>query len=255
MSGIWYFGNPFLLWRMPENYVLPVLLGLVWSFVLAGHAYWTYRRSAARVVSREEAVVAELQQFVQQSDMGYDQQSLIEMHQQLEDGLEAQGHAVIALTVFAVVNVLIWIMAVANIGSSFAFQMNWPIALVVIGGINAFSTWQRQKRNGQQNWFTRIPLRHLTAYVFGVLALAIIGMLRLVNYWDVNTVVELWTWLLLAHVGFSVIVQPLWQRLSHWLMKPAKRKRSEHMLLDDEGELVDIIDDDLDSAARLATEK
>ena len=245
MCGIWYGGNVYYWWRFPENYTLPVLIGFVWSFLLAGHALWTYRRSAAGAATREQAVVAEIQQFVQQSDVQPDPQTLIEMHQQLEDSLERQGHAVIALTVFALINVLTWFIGIIHIGSSFAFQMTWPIALIVVGGINAFSAWQQQNRNGQHSWFARFPLRHLAAYVFGVAVLGIIGAARLVNYWDVNNIVSVWTLLLLTHAGFGVIVLPLWQHLTYWTERPAKPKRSEHMLLDDDGELVDFVNDKL----------
>jgi hypothetical protein len=247
MCGIWYFGLPYLLWQLRENYIPPVLAGFVWSFILAGHAFWTYRRSAAAAVRREEAVAAEMQQLSRGTASELEQQSLIDIHQRLEDRLERQGQAVVALTVFALVNILIWFVTLLNIGSSFAFQIAWPIALIVVGGINAFSYWLQQRRNSVDTWFSRFPLRHLAAYFFGALALGLMGMLRMVNSRDVDTVVQLWTWLLLVHVAWGVIAQPLWQRLNRWLNKPAKRKHSEELLLDDDGELLMLADDELDA--------
>ncbi len=253
MTAVWVYMNMgvYQLSLFRDHYVFPTWIGFGWSLLLAGHALWTYRRSAANAARREQAVEAEVRVFSEAYGDGPD---LIDLHQELESELESQGHQITALAVFALFNAVSWFGTVINMGTSFAFQMTLPFAVIVAGGLSAYFSWQQQRRLGRtQGWFTRLPLRHMAAYVIGVVILGLLGMFRMVNPWDVNTIVQDWGLLLLAHIAYELVIRRLWDWLNALIAQPAKHKRSHRLALGDDGEIEVYSDEDLDDlASRLA---
>ena len=246
MTATWVYGGAWGLWSFRDNFIAPVLVGLIWSLALAGHALLHYRRSAANPAQREQAVEDEMRRFIAQNTSITDAESLFEMHRSLESRLEAQARWSFSLGAFALVNAVSWAAGAANIGSSWPFQMTLIFAVVIIGSIQAYMLWQQQRETGRKNWFTRLPLWHVFAYLTGILVLALLGALRAINPWDVNTLAEWGLVLLLAHIAWSVVLQPvvLWLGGRQTKAKtPAKHKPGHAMTLGEDGELVDLPDD------------
>jgi hypothetical protein len=257
MTVIWAYGIAWELWYFQQNFQLPVLVGVVWSVLLLLHALIHYRHSAAMSENRELAVEAEMRPFTQDNRDQLDNDSLFTLHRKFEADLEAQGRWSVTLLAFAVVNFISWGVSAFNIGSSWPFQMTLPLAIMTLGGVNLFLNWQHRRQTDRGGWFVRLPLLHLIAYGAGVIALGIAGMYRMINYWDVDTVIKGWGIVLLLHILLNVIVWPLMQRfLPENLLStiPTKRKPPARLVLSDDGEVLDIEDEDANSFSGAASQ-
>lgn len=254
MSAVWAYGIGWRLWLYRDNFILPMLFGAGWSLLLAAHALLHYRRSAAMDERRELAVEDEMRQFIDQHGDGVDDETLFATHRQFEAGLERQARWSVSLTAFAIINALSWVVASINMGTSWAFQMTVPLAVLIIGGAQAFLNWQQQRWAGRRSWFTRLPLRHIVAYAAGSLGLWIAGAFRMINHWDADHAVFVWGIVLLLHIVWSVAVWPFIQRVtgrSAQAEQPAKRKPARHverLVLADDGEVLDIVDESVRQA-------
>ncbi len=245
MMTIWAYGLAWRLWYYNLNYGIPVVVGAVWSVLLAIHGVVHYRRSAAMSEKRNLAVEEEMRRFIERNEGALDQASLFETHRKLEAELQQQGRWSLALMAFSLVNALSWVISSLNIGSSWPFQMTLPLAVFVIAGLGIFTTWQQQRQRGQRDWFTRLPVRHIAAYLFGVLGLVLLGTFRMINSWDADTLIRYWTIVLALHIFVGEVVQPL---LAHFApgKQAAKRKPAEplELVMGDDGEVLDIVDQD-----------
>lgn len=255
MSAVWAYGLAWQLWFYPNNFIGPMLVGLVWSIVLAGHALLHYRRSAAVTERRELAVEGEMRQFIDQHGHEVDHDALFATHRRFEADLERQGRWSLSLTAFALVNVLSWVVATANMGTSWAFQMTAPLSIIVIGSVNVFLSWQQQRRLALANWFTRVPLRHIIGYGAGSLALYLAGVFRMMNHWDASNLTLVWGIVLILHIVWNVLLWPGVQSLrsdqaSSTAAQPEKRKSGDQLVLADDGEVLDITDDHWDDDER-----
>ena len=204
ITAIWAYGTAWKLWHFQQNFQLPVLIGVVWSVILVLHALVHYRNSAAMNEKRELAVEDEMRQLTQDSDQ-VDHDSLFALHRKFEADLEAQGRWSVTLLAFAVINFISWGVSAFNIGSSWPFQMTLPLAIMTLGGVNLFLNWQHRRQTERSGWFVRLPLLHIVAYGAGVIALGIAGMYRMINYWDVDTLIKGWGIVVLLHILFNVI--------------------------------------------------
>jgi hypothetical protein len=183
------------------------------------------------------------------------------MHQRLESGLEQQGQWFAALTAFALVNGVSWSVSSLNIGTSWPFQVTLPLAVICIGGVKLLLGWQQQNAapDSRRGWFARVPLRHIFGYASGMIALELVGMLRLANMWDIQKLQQVWGLALVAHIVWSVL---LWPALQAWF-RPRnvdravhKPKRSiDHLVLDDDGEFGDAFDSDNDDRRASTSDK
>lgn len=249
MTAVWAYGIAWKLWYFQQNFQLPVLIGVVWSVLLLVHALVHYRNSAATNEKRELAVEDEMRQFTQDNRDSLDHDSLFALHRKFEAELEAQGRWSVTLLAFAVVNFISWGVSAFDIGTSWPFQMTLPLAIMTLGGVNLFLNWQDRRHRDQSGWFVRLPLLHIVAYGAGVIALYIAGMYRMINPWDVHTVIQLWGIVLLLHIVFNVILWPLLRGFVQGRqdsLQPEKRKPSARLVLSDDGEVLDI-DDDADA--------
>lgn len=245
MTATWAYGLAWQVWRYQENYVLPMMLGVVWSAVLAIQALIHYRRSAANSEKREVAVEDEMRQFIQAHSDEVDDQSLFEMHDQLNTDLQKQSRWSVALLVFGIVNAASWSISALNIGSSWPFQTTLPFAVLILGGVNLFLAWQQRREAGRRGWLARLPLRHIFAYGFGTVGLWLLGAFRLINYWDANNTIIVWGVVLLLHIIWNMLLQPVIQRFMPGESEPrAKRKVGSRLALADDGEVLDILDED-----------
>ncbi|MCC7446535.1 MAG: hypothetical protein IT324_03915 [Anaerolineae bacterium] len=246
LLAVWAYGTGYRLWFYRDNFILPTLVGLVWSVLLAAHALFHYRRSAARAGQREHAVEEAMQAFIDQNGDSLDQPALFAMHQQLERDLESQGRWSTALAVFSLVNPVSWLVTALNMGTSWAFQMTGPLAVLSVGGISVYLLWQQQRQQGRDNWFVRLPLWHVALYGVGVLGLWLAGAYRAINYWDADTLIKGWGLVLLVHIVWSVAVQPLLRNVLPGLQREqaAKRKPAARLVLGDDGEVLDVTDQD-----------
>lgn len=219
---------------------------MVWSVGLAAHALIHYRHSAARAAQREQAIEEAMRAFIAHNDEPFDQAALFAMHRQLEHDLESPGRWSTALAVFSLVNLVSWLVATLNMGTSWAFQMTAPLAVLSIGGINVYLLWQQQRQRGYDNWFVRLPLRHAAVYGGGVVGLWLAGAYRAINYWDADTLIKGWGLALLVHMVWCIAVQPLLRKALPGLQRDqiAKRKPVARLVLGDDGEVLDIIDQD-----------
>ena len=242
MSLIWAYGSAWKLWLYRDNFIWPVLVGLIWSILLAAHAIVHYHRSPANMNEREMAVETEMRQFLQRNDETIDDHMLFELHQKLETDLERQGRWSIGLVAFALVNVISWVISAINMGTSWGFQMTPPLAMICIGGVSLFLMWQRQRRSEYKGWFTRLPLRHIVVYGVGVIGLWLAGTYRLINSWDADTLIQGWSIVLLIHTLLAVVVIPIIGRFQNQVGSSEtadKQKRHDRLVLNDDGELRD----------------
>jgi hypothetical protein len=247
MSATWYYGLVWRLWLYRDNYILPVLIGVVWSIVLAIQALIHYRRSAAINERREMAVEEEMRAFIEAHGDEVDDQTLFDMHRQLDGDLQKQSRWSVALLAFGLVNAASWAIAAYDMGTSWGFQMTLPLAVLILGGVNLFLTWQQQREAGRTGWLARLPLRHIIAYGFGTIGLGLAGMLRLVNYWDSDNTIKVWGVVVLLHIIWSVLLRPVVQHFmpgESQSERPAKRKTGSRLALADDGEVLDIVEDD-----------
>ncbi|MBL8120604.1 MAG: hypothetical protein JNJ78_23975 [Anaerolineae bacterium] len=263
MSAAWGYLIATLIWRESQAaaFTLPVTIGFVWSIGLALHALLHYRRSAANAQQREEAVEAEMRQFIANQAQPLEQAALFEMHQRFEADLERQSRWSVGLTAFALVNVFSWFASLLNMGTSWGFQMTPILALIIIGGVQLFMAWT-QGRQRRSTLFTRLPLRHIFLYGIGTVLLGIASAFRMINHWDANNAVMVWGVVVLLHIIWSVLVQPFVQRVIPQLAPAAaataeKPKHGARLALADDGELVELddLDDDDDSAPRAARQR
>lgn len=243
MTAIWAYGTGANLWRYYDNLILPNVAGAVWSLALVGHALWHFRRSAALHAQRERAVEAEMRAYIARNPQA-DSDALFEMHRALERDLEAQGRWSLSLTVFALVNTVSWTVALFNPQSSWSLQTTPMFAVVLIGGLQSYLLWQQQRTAGRASWFTRFPLHHVFAFLIGTVVLGLLGMFRAINPWDINTLVGWGLVLLLASVGWNVVLQPVGQwvvgRFTSRQAQPSKRKPDTALTLGDDGELTPV---------------
>ncbi|HVU12897.1 MAG TPA: hypothetical protein VHD90_16580 [Phototrophicaceae bacterium] len=226
-------------WYDPSNLLAPTVLGFIWSLLLLLHAVWHYRRSAASSERREVAVEEAMRQLIAQHEGGIDNEQRFTLHLSFEAALEQQGSWSGLLLAFAVVNAVSWGLSVLNVGTSWPFQMTQPLAVLILGGGAFYVTWQRRRREGQRNWFTRIPVLHIALYAIGAPILALLGAYHAINYWDAQTLIGWWTLIVLAHILFAVVILPLIERLIPQ-REVAKRKPSQRLMVGDDGELVEI---------------
>lgn len=242
MTAVWAYGIVWRLWYASDHFVWPMTVGVIWSLALAVHAVLHYRRSAAVQEQREQAVEDEMRQFIDRHGDEVDQPALFEMHQQFEAELEQQGRWSLALTAFAMVNAVSWAAAALDMGTSWAFQMTLPLAVLIIGGVKVFLHWQYQRVTGYVGWFARLPLRHMVAYVAGNVGLWMAAAYRMINPWDADTLFKGWSVVLLLHIIWNAAAWPLLQPFVSAQL-PAKRKLSNRLELADDGELPDVQDD------------
>lgn len=146
MTAVWAYGMAWKLWYFQQNFQLPVLIGVSWSVALVLHALFHYRNSAAMNEKRELAVEDEMRQFTQDNR---DHDSLFALHRKFKAELEAQGRWSVTLLAFAVVNFISWGVSAFDIGTSWPFQMNLPLAIVTLGGVNLFLNWQDRRHRDQ----------------------------------------------------------------------------------------------------------
>ncbi|HLV34940.1 MAG TPA: hypothetical protein VKY59_07505 [Spirillospora sp.] len=245
MTATWAYGLAWQLWRYRENYALPVLIGVVWSVVLAVQALIHYSRSAAHNEQRELAVEDEMRQFIRAHGDEVDDATLFEMHDQLNADLQKQGRWSVALLAFGLVNAASWSISALNIGSSWPFQTTLPFAVLILGGVNLFVAWQQRREARRSGWLARLPLRHIFAYGFGAIGLWLLGGLRLINYWDADNTIIVWGVVVLLHIVWSVLLQPLIQRVmpAEAHSERPKRKLGSRLALADDGEVLDIVDE------------
>jgi hypothetical protein len=243
MSATWYYGAAWRLWYHRDNYILPMVIGVIWSTVIAVQAIIHYRRSAANNERRELAVEDEMRQFIAAHGDEVDDQTLFEMHHQLNADLQKQSRWSVALLAFGVVNAASWALAAYDMGTSWAFQMTLPLAVLILGGVNLFLAWQQQRESERSGWLARLPLRHMIAYGFGVVGLGLAAMFRMINPWDADNSIIVWGVIVLLHIIWSVLLQPVIQHfMSGESERPAKRKTGSRLALADDGEVLDIID-------------
>ncbi len=247
MNATWAYGLAWRLWQFRDNYILPGLIGVIWSVALAVHALIHYRRSAALSEKRESAVEEEMRQFIQAHGDEVDDQTLFEMHHQLDADLQKQSRWSVALLAFGLVNVTSWVVSAFDIGSSWPFQTLLPFAVLILGGVNLFLAWQQQRESGRAGWLSRLPLRHMVAYGFGTVGLGLLGAYRLINNWDAENGILVWGVVVLLHIVWSVLLRPV---IQHFMPgdsqseRPAKRKTGSRLALADDGEVLDIVDED-----------
>lgn len=243
MTGFWAYLLAWLALDYRLDWSPLAMVGLGWSVLLAVHALIQYRRSAADGKRRDLAIEDEMRQFIEKNGDQVDDDDLFAMHRALSSDLERDGRWSLGLVIFSVINVVNWVIAAVNMGTSWAFQLTLPAAVVFIGGSYMYQMWQQNRTAGRDTWFTRVPLVHIGAYVIGTIALALLGMLRLINPWDVNTLVGWWTIALVSHIALAVLILPL----LNWIFRGrsaslAKRKPAEHLMLDDDGEIVEVVE-------------
>lgn|GEM_PF-3308862 len=240
-TALWVAIIPWLAWVPLRTYELPSLLLVGWSILLAAHALLHYRRSSARAEPRELVVEAEMRQLIENSAALIEDDALFALHRCMSGDLEQKGWLTQSLTVFALVNAASWFGASFNLGTSWGYQLTLPFALLLIGGVYGYQSWRHSRASGENSWITRFPLTHLIAYVVGSVVLAILGAYRMINPWDVNTLVGGWLILLVLHVVWSVGLSPLLNQLAPAasdLEAHLKRKPSERLVLSDDGEIV-----------------
>jgi hypothetical protein len=256
MTAIWAYGLAWRLWFFQQNFQLPVWIGVVWSVLLVIHALIHYRHSPAMAENRELAVEDEMRQFTQDNRDSLDHDSLFALHRKFETELETQGRWSVTLLAFAVINFISWGVSAFDVGTSWPFQMTLPLAIMTLGGVNLFLNWQHRRQTDRKGWFVHLPLLHIVAYGAGVIALYIAATYRMINPWDVHTVIQLWGIVLLLHILLNVIVWPLIQRfLPENLLStmPVKRKPPARLILSDDGEVLDIEDEDTNSFSGAAS--
>jgi hypothetical protein len=247
LTAMWVFGLVWRLWLYRGNFDWPTLLGAGWSVLLAAHALFHYRRSSAMGDRRELAVEDEMRQLIEKSEDQIDHESLFAMHRSLAAGLERQGRWALALLAFGLVNAASWVVSAINMGTSWPFQTTIPLALLTIGGVSAYATWQQHRREKRDGWFARLPLRHVVAYGAGSIGLVLAALLRLINPWDAETLIAGWGVLLVLHMVVAVVVWPLIRRFLPDTLhqeQPAKRKPGARLVLADDGEMLNVIDGD-----------
>lgn len=244
-TALWASIAAWLRWIPLTTYDVPSLLLFVWSVVLAAHALLHYRRSSAREEAREQVVEAEMRQLIATSVEPIDDESLFALHQRMSGELARKGWLTQALTVFALVNAVSWFGASLTPGTSWGYQLTLPFALLLVGGVYGYQSWRHSRATGTNNWLTRFPLAHLFAFLAGSVVLAVLGAYRMVNGWDVNTLVSGWLILLVLHVVWSVVLAPLVNSLTSKqsdLDARLKRKPAERLMLSDDGEIVPAVE-------------
>ncbi len=254
MSAIWGYGTGNRLWLYPENFIWPTLLGALWSLLLVGHGVLSYLRSPARVNRREEAVEDEMRQFIQQNPdyTTTHQDELFALHRQIDANLQRQAFWFLPLTLFTLVNAVFWLATLLNMGTSFAFQLTAPLAVFVIGGIGLYTAWRERRTSGQDDWIARLPLPHIGLYLFGNLFLGLLAIFRAINMQDHQAIWGWWSVILIAHIIYAIILHPLTQAIktkrqtadSLLSEAPQTDKAKRHLALADDGELVEIPDED-----------
>lgn len=252
---------PQLRWVPLGTFNAPALGFFLWSLVLAGHALWHYRHSAAVAEKRELVVEEEMRGLIEKSNQPLGDDALFAMHDSLSSSLERQGWLAQGLTTFALVNAVSWLGVALNQGTSWGFQLTLPMALVLVGGVYGFRAWQQRRRTGG-GWLGRLPLHHIIVYGVGTFLLGIAGTLRMINSWDVNTLVGTWTGLLLIHIFVAVIGKPLLEQFfgegtgeSTGKRKVSARKPTERLILSDDGEIIDLLERHDDAHSRKAASR
>ncbi len=248
MTVIWGCFIAFRLFFDPVNYYFPVLLGVIWSFVLALHSVIHYRRSAAVTEKRELAVEEEMRQFIEHHGAETDQASLFEMHHSLESELQDQSRWSLGLMVFGLVNALSWLVSAPNVGSSWPFQTTLPLAIAVIGSISAFKVWQRQRQLEEKSWFTRLPLRHIFIFCLGAVGLALLDVFQMINNWDAENLIVWWALVVVLHIIAAEAVVPIFNGVKRFLFRNQHDKRKPavplELVIGDDGEVFDIGEQD-----------
>lgn len=250
VTVIWAYGIAWDLWRYWMNFAFPVSVGLVWSLLLAVHALFHYRRSAARADQVERAVEDAMRQLIDADAAPDDDQVLFDMHHSLQADLDHWGRQSRALLAFALVNLVSWAISAVNMGTSWGFQMTLPLAVVIIGGVPLFLDWQARQQAQDKNWFARLPLRHMIAYGVGIIGLWFAGAARMINPWDADTILKYWSILLPLHIVWNVIIQPVVQSFVPQKPQTAhgeKRKPASRLLLADDGEVFEAAESEMDS--------
>ncbi|MCB9456765.1 MAG: hypothetical protein H6671_12335 [Anaerolineaceae bacterium] len=173
----------------------------------------SYLRSSTRSNRREEAVEAAMRQLIQQNpdDVAAHQDELFTLHRELETSLKRQAFWFPPLTVFTLINAVFWLATLLNLGSSFAIQLTAPLAVFVIGGIGLYTAWRERRNSGQDDWIARLPLPHIGLYIFGNFFLGLLAMFRAFNMWDQQTIWGWWTLVLIGHILYAVVLQPVTQ--------------------------------------------
>jgi hypothetical protein len=246
MSAIWAYGVSENLWFHPDNFILPMLIGAVWSGVLALHGLIHLRRSAVSGERREMAVEAEMTRLIENNDNLSDD-DLFATHRRLEAELEHQGRWSLALFTFALINALSWVVSFVVGPSSWPFQTTPFFAGIVVVGMMVYLQWRQQRLSGRSGWFTRWPLAHTALFFAGSIGLLLAGSARMMNPWDAERLIQLWGVGLLLHVLWSVAIWPLVKEFApeeqeREREEPAKRKTGSRLALGDDGEVFDIDD-------------
>ncbi|MCC6802585.1 MAG: hypothetical protein IT319_06855, partial [Anaerolineae bacterium] len=89
-------------------------------------------------------------------------------------------------------------------------------------------------------------LSHMLLYGVGTVVLGLLGAFRMLNNWDVNTLVGGWTAALLFHIVVAVLLLPALRHLLPNVFGDPhiKRKPAERLLLANDGEIVELTQQD-----------
>ncbi len=231
-------------WYDRNNLVFPTSFGFLWSLALLLHAVWHYRHSAASALRREVVVEEEMRQMIASSAEPLDDQRLFDLHRLFETGLEREGSWSTILLVFAAINALSWGLSLLNAGTSWPFQMTQPIAVVILGGGAVVAAWHRYRHASEDTWFTRIPVRHIIAFVIGAPILMLLGAYHAINYWDAQILIGWWMIAVLAHIVLAEAVLPLIRRFMPKQAAKRKRDSRQRLMLGDDGEITEVVESD-----------
>jgi hypothetical protein len=114
----------------------------VWAVLLAIHSLWVSLRSGAHFVRRGAVVEQLMREKLQQPD-GYlldDSRGLFQLHRLFERDLARRARIVTGVTVFALVNVAVWVGAVNELGAGWNFTAQ-PFILTGVHSVTLLAVW------------------------------------------------------------------------------------------------------------------
>ncbi|MFN8373835.1 MAG: hypothetical protein U0694_13285 [Anaerolineae bacterium] len=123
-----------------------------WSFLLVVHAIFTYARSGAAQGRRSRAIEEEMRERLRSEDtyLSDNPKDLFRLHGILEDDVRKRNSAVGLLTLYTIVNALIWIpwVSFSSMRDSVPWQASPALAVLIflpLLGFSAFSAAGRER--------------------------------------------------------------------------------------------------------------
>ena len=147
--GLWPWGWWYPGYTLVHDWIAAAMIG--WSIILLLHGLWTFFRSGAWGGRRSQVIETEMRERVRSDDsyLTQDSRDLFRLHGLLEEDVRRRsGMMVVPLTLFTVINAVLWIAEQGGLYDALVWWMPVTMSLFLLP-ILMVNRWQLRRHEGK----------------------------------------------------------------------------------------------------------